>query len=76
MDTVTVTEQGGLQSVQLPKGIRLATPVVTVRQEGDRVVLEPVKTHQWPRGFFESIRIADPEFGRPPQGETPAAKEL
>ena len=76
MDTVRISEQGGIQSVQFPPGIRLNSPLVTIRQHGDRVVIESVKSSNWPEGFFESIRIDDPTFCRPPQGDLPPIKEL
>lgn len=66
MNTVTISEQGGVQSIQFPPGIRLNTPLASIRQEGDRVVIEPVKSSKWPEGFFESIRIDDPSFCRLP----------
>lgn len=31
---------------------------------------------RWPAGFFEEIRITDPAFVRPAQGETPAVVAL
>lgn len=42
---------------------------VSIRRLGDGVLLEPLKVEEWPDGYFESIRIDDPEFGRPEQGE-------
>jgi hypothetical protein len=34
---------------------------------------EPLRPAVWPGGFFDNIRIDDPAFVRPPQGETPPA---
>lgn len=30
----------------------------------------------WPANFFDEIRIDDPAFERPPQGELPSAPKL
>ena len=39
------------------------------------MILAPVKAHIWPGGFFDSIHISDPSFGRPTQGQLPPVKE-
>jgi hypothetical protein len=33
--------------------------------------IETLRPTKWPDGFFDQIRIDDPAFVRPPQGETP-----
>ena len=76
METATVTNEGETQTVRLPKGYHLPTPIVQVRHEGDAVVLEPMKPHAWPAGFFDEIHITDPAFRRPDQGTLPAVKSL
>ena len=76
MQYAEVIEQNGHQSVQLPVGIRMESQTVSVRREGDAVILEPVRSSVWPAGFFDAIRIDDPDFDRPPQGETPPAPDL
>jgi virulence-associated protein VagC len=43
MKTATVTDEGECQSVHLPKGFHISTPTVGVRQEGDTIVLEPLR---------------------------------
>jgi hypothetical protein len=45
--------------------------MVSIRREGDAVILEPVKPAHWPEHFFEDIHIDDPGFARPPQGAIP-----
>ena len=47
METVTVTLEGDRQTVGLPKSVHLP-PTVCVRQDGDAVVLEPMKPKNWP----------------------------
>ena len=76
METATVTLEGERQTVRLPKGFRLPTPTVSVRHEGDAVVLEPLKSNSWPEKFFDSIHIADSAFVRPEQGRLPPVKNL
>ena len=73
MTTVKIVETSQGQSVLLPEEFRIATSTVSLRREGDAIVLEPVKPDEWPPGFFEAIRIDDPAFTRPPQGTTPPA---
>jgi virulence-associated protein VagC len=76
METAIVIDEGECQTVRLPKGFHISTPTVGVRQEGEAIVLEPVKTQTWPAGFFDSIRITDPAFSRPDQGRLPPVKTL
>ena len=76
MTTATVTNEGEGQTVRLPKGFRIGTPTVGVRQEGDAIVLEPFKATNWPVDFFDSIHITDPAFVRPPQGQLPPVKSV
>ena len=76
METATVTLEGGLQTVRLPKGFHLPTPTVSVRHEGEAVVLEPVKSKFWPEKFFDLIHIRDETFVRPEQGTLPPVKNL
>jgi hypothetical protein len=40
------------------------------------IVLELVKPATWPLGFFEGLRIDDPAFTRPSQGQMPPAPKL
>jgi virulence-associated protein VagC len=76
MKTATVTDEGECQSVHLPKGFHISTPTVGVRQEGDTIVLEPLRPKIWPADFFDSIHITDPAFSRPDQGRLPPIKPL
>ena len=67
--TAKLVDSDGGQTVQLPQGLRLPGTEVLVRRQGAALVLEPVGPSSWPEGFFDSIRIDDPLFERPPQGE-------
>jgi antitoxin VapB len=58
---------GRSQAVRLPKEFRFETATVSVRREGQAVVLEP--THDWPRGYVESFAGISADFSRPSQGK-------
>jgi virulence-associated protein VagC len=71
-----VVEVVGGQMVILPQEFHLDADTVSVRREGDALVLEPMKPSTWPEGFFEAIRIDDPNFVRPAQGQMPPVPSL
>jgi virulence-associated protein VagC len=71
MKTAEVVEIGGVQTVRLPEEFHFDGRVVSIRREGEAVILEPLKPAAWPNGFFEAIRIEDPRFARPDQGSSP-----
>ncbi len=73
MRTTEVISVGDRQAVTLPDEFRFTDATVSIRKEGQTVILEPLKADSWPAGFFEDIRIDDPAFARPSQGETPPA---
>jgi virulence-associated protein VagC len=76
METAAVIQEGEWQTVRLPKAFHIPTPTVGVRQEGEAIVLEPVRLQAWPEGFFDSIHITDPAFARPDQGKLPPVRKL
>jgi virulence-associated protein VagC len=76
MRTIELVETSGGQTISLPEEFRFSTPIVSIRREGDAVILEPKRSDQWPEHFFEDIRIDDPAFGRGEQGTTPPAPLL
>ena len=76
MHTAKVFANGRSQAVRLPKAFRFAAKEVSVRREGEAVVLEPIKGRVWPRDLWRKIRIADRAFVRPPQGKAPARAAL
>jgi virulence-associated protein VagC len=76
MKTVQLVETSSGQMVPLPEEFRFATPTVSIRREGDAVILEPSKSEHWPEHFFADIRIDDPAFVRPDQGSTPPLPDL
>jgi virulence-associated protein VagC len=76
MTTVRILETSQGQAVPLPEEFRFTTPTVSIRREGDSVILEPVKPTDWPEHFFEDIHIDDPAFDRPSQGSIAPAPQL
>jgi antitoxin VapB len=44
--TAKLFQHGGSQAVRLPKAFRFEGTEVSVRREGDAVILEPVKAHR------------------------------
>jgi len=46
---------GRSQAVRLPKAFRIQGDEVTVRREGDAVILEPVRKRAWPRGYWARV---------------------
>jgi antitoxin VapB len=71
MTTTQVIQTGEGQVVRLPAGYQFTEPEVSIRKDGDAVILEPVKNGSWPEAFFDEIRITDPDFRRPHQDQMP-----
>lgn len=76
MKTTEVISLNGRQAVRLPDEFRFIDTTVSIRKEGEAVILEPVKPNTWPAGFFKDIRVDDLAFARPPQGDTPPAPAI
>ena len=76
MSTTEILDVDGNQMVKLPAEFRFQTARVSIRREGEAVILEPVKPTSWPAGFFDAIHIDDPKFVRPDQGQVPPAPTL
>jgi antitoxin VapB len=76
MHTTQIIHTDGTQAVKLPEGFHFEGDTVSIRREGEAVILEPVKPTSWPTGFFDRIRIDDPAFARPRQGPVPPAPSL
>ncbi len=67
MNVAEIVESNGFQLVKLPEEFHLDGTAVSIRRQGEAIVLEPVKPATWPERFFERIQIDDPAFVRPPQ---------
>lgn len=76
MQMTEVISLDGRQVVRLPDEFQFTDATVSIRKEGEAVILEPAKPNLWPDGFFENIRIDDPVFTRLPQGNMPPAPTL
>lgn len=66
-------QNGRSQAVRLPKAFRIQGDEVSVRREGDAVILEPIKKRAWPKGYWARVaRLRrDLEMGAvPPLGGT------
>jgi hypothetical protein len=50
--TAKLFKNGRSQAVRLPKEFRFEGDEVSVRREGDAVVLEPLRARTWPRGYW------------------------
>ena len=74
--TAEIVETAEGQTVLLPKEFRINARTVWIRRDGNLVILEPVKPTTWPEGFWEKVRIDDPKFVRPDQGEMPPAPKF
>ena len=71
MKVAEIVRADGSQLVRLPEEFHLEGDTVSIRRQGEAIVLEPVKPATWPPGFFDRIRIDDPAFARPSQAQGP-----
>jgi virulence-associated protein VagC len=81
MSTAEIFDIGECQAVKLPAEFHIDGELVSIRREGNAVILEPVSSlasvpDAWPEGFFDEIHIADPKFVRPDQGHLPPVPEF
>ncbi len=62
---------GGSQAVRLPKAFRFEGSEVSVRREGDAVILEPLKARETWEDFWAAIDAirGDEPLECPPRGE-------
>jgi len=60
---------GGSQAVRLPRELRFEPGIeeVTVRREGERIILEPVRAEEWPEDFWRAFEGMPEGFERPAQ---------
>jgi antitoxin VapB len=49
-------KNGRSQAVRLPRAFRFQGTEVTVRREGEAVILEPVKQRPWPKGYWTRVK--------------------
>jgi virulence-associated protein VagC len=53
MATAKLFRNGRSQAVRLPKEFRFEGEEVSIRREGESVILEPLKRRHWPRGYWK-----------------------
>lgn len=60
---------GHSQAIRLPKNFRFSpeTSQVSIRRQGDQVILEPVKAREWPETFWQAFGDLPDDFERPRQ---------
>jgi antitoxin VapB len=58
---------GRSQAIRLPKEFRFDVESVSVRREGNAIILEPLD--EWPAGYFESFAGVVTDLRRPAQGK-------
>jgi virulence-associated protein VagC len=51
--TAKLFRNGRSQAVRLPKEFRFEGDEVSIRRDGKRVILEPVKRREWPKGYWQ-----------------------
>lgn len=62
------------QAVRLPKDFRFEGEEISIRREGDSVILEPLKIRRWPRGYWRTWGKASRNLEAPeplPSAESP-----
>ena len=63
-----IFKSGNSMAVRIPRHFHPREETVSIVTVGDGWLIERVKPSRWPAGFFDRIRIEDPDFARPPQG--------
>ncbi len=53
MATARLFQNGRSQAVRLPKEFRFRGDAVSVRREGEAVILEPLRHQTWPKGYWQ-----------------------
>jgi virulence-associated protein VagC len=64
-----IFKSGNSMAMRLPKELNAREGEISITRQGNRWIVEPVKARKWPKDFFKKIRITDPDFKRPEQGE-------
>ncbi len=75
MPTAKIFRNGRSQAVRLPKEFRFEVEEVEIHRSGKKVILEPGKRREWPRGYWKSWGKVPKDFRAPqplPRGHAPA----
>lgn len=51
--TVQVITFEGQQAIKLPPEFAICADSLAIRKEGDAIILEPIKSADWPAGFLK-----------------------
>ncbi len=54
MGTAKLFRNGRSQAVRLPKEFRFEGQELSIRREGEAVILEPIISRPWPKGYWQS----------------------
>ena len=65
MTTARLFRNGRSQAVRLPKEFRFEGQEVSIRKDGKRVILEPLKRKRWPPGYWQSWGKVPDDFEAP-----------
>ena len=52
MPTAKLFRNGRSQAVRLPKEFRFEGDELSIRREGEAVILEPLRPRAWPKGYW------------------------
>ena len=69
MSTAKIFWNGHSQAVRLPKQFRFSDEYreVSIRREGETLILEPKKPRSWPKDFWLAFEGMPEDFERPEQ---------
>ncbi len=57
-------QSGDSRAIRLPKELELPCGLVSIRREGDKLIIEELDENSWPAGIFEGFHISREGFGR------------
>jgi virulence-associated protein VagC len=78
MATAKVVQSGNRQALRFPKDLRFPAGIerVSIRRQGDRIILEPLEGKEWPEEFWQAFEGMSPDFKRPEQSPADALRAL
>src|SRR5438128_398962 len=62
LDRAKLFMNGRSQAVRLPREFRFRGKEVSIRREGEAVILEPLDGRRWPRGYWERLAELSQDF--------------
>ena len=64
-----IFKSGNSMAMRIPRKFGAQEGEVSIQQVGNQWIVEPIAPVAWPENFFEQVRVNDPAFARPDQGE-------